>query len=301
VAVCCWSSGLRAAEVVTHPYPGITLVKRTDQLTNPTRQVKMNIVIVDLDAPEIRFKMTPPTPGLPGTTPENPAVCVPQAPFLPWPCPAPPMEVIKRPTLGALEDAHAQVAINSHFFAPFPIVNTPQGQAQAGFAYLIGLAASRGNVYSAFETPIQNYAIMADSPAVNIDRDNHASIVHRDPADPTGLGVIEDVTLWNALSGSGQIITNGAKTIPCYLPLAGCSLVPPGNANYSNANSWYNLVNARTAIGIIEDPAHPELGQKLGDRLARRQHERLEQHERQGEPRRHRPPQRERGQPAWVG
>jgi hypothetical protein len=173
------------------------------------------------------------------------------------------MEVIRRPTLGALEDAHAQVAINSHFFAPFPVVNTPQGQAQAAFAYLIGLAASRGNVYSAFETPIQNYAIMADSPAVNIDRGNHASIVHRDPADATGLGVIEDATLWNALSGSGQIITNGVKSIPCYLPLAGCSLVPPGNANYSNANSWYNLINARTAIGIIEDPAHPEQGQKL--------------------------------------
>jgi len=263
VAACFGTSTLRADEVVTHPYPGITLIKRTDQLTNPTRQVKMNIVIVDLAAPEVRFKMTPPTPGLPGTPGNPPAVCVPQVPFLPWPCPAPPMEVIRRPTLGALEDAHAQVAINSHFFAPFPVVNTPQGQAQAAFAYLIGLAASRGNVYSAFETPIQNYAIMADSPAVNIDRDNHASIVHRDPADPTGLGVTEDVTLWNALSGSGQIITNGVKSIPCYLPLAGCSLVPPGNANYSNANSWYNLINARTSIGIIEDPAHPELGQKL--------------------------------------
>jgi Phosphodiester glycosidase len=257
------TSALRAQEVTSHPYPGITLIKRTDQTTNPTRQVKMNIVIVDLAALEVRFKMTPPTPGLPGTPGNPPAVCVPQVPFLPWPCPAPPMEVIRRPTLGALEDAHAQVAINSHFFAPFPVVNTPQGQAQAAFAYLIGLAASRGNVYSAFETPIQNYAIMADSPAVNIDRDNHASIVHRDPADSTGLGVIEHVTLWNALSGSGQIITNGVKSIPCYLPLAGCSLVPPGNANYSNSNSWYNLINARTAIGIIEDPAHPELGQKL--------------------------------------
>lgn len=261
------TSALRAQEAVTHPYPGITLIKRTDQITNPitspTRQVKMNIVIVDLSSAAVRFKMTPPTPGLPGTPGNPPAVCVPPAPFLPWPCPAPAMEVIRRPTLGALEDAHAQVAINSHFFAPFPTVNTPEGQAQAGFAYLIGLAASRGKVYSAFETPIQNYAIMADSPAVNIDRDNHASIVHRDHADPTGLGLIEDVTLWNALSGSGQIITNGVKSIPCYLPLDGCSLVPPGNANYSNSNSWYNLINARTAIGIIEDPAHPELGQKL--------------------------------------
>ena len=126
-------------------------------------------------------------------------------------------------------------------------------QPQAAYAYLIGLAASRGNVYSAFESPVQNYAIMADSPAVNIDPDNFASIVHRDPAFADGLHVLEPVTLWNALSGSGQIITNGQLSIPCYLPTAGCSLVPPGNANYSNANSWYNLINARSAIGISQD------------------------------------------------
>ena len=48
---------------------------------------------------------------------------------------------------------------------------------------------------------------MADSPAVKIDPDNFASIVHRDPAFPDGKHVLEPVTLWNALSGSGQIIT----------------------------------------------------------------------------------------------
>lgn len=268
VAVCGLATAARAVDVVTYPYPGITLIKRTDQITNPTRQVKMNIVIVDLDAPEVRFKMTPPT-DLSNIL----SVCVPATQFLLWPCyqPIPPghgpaFEVVRRSTLQALNDAHGQVAVNSHFFAPFPVVSPPQ----ASYAYLIGLAASRGNVYSAFETPVQNYAIMADSPAVNIDPDNHASIVHRDPSDPTGLRALESVTLWNALSGSGQIITNGVKAIPCYLPafpgdpqIPGCSLVPPGNANYSNSNSWYNLINARTAIGIIEDPAHPELGQKL--------------------------------------
>src|SRR5439155_16637522 len=57
VAVFCWSSGLRGAEVVTHPYPGITLIKRKEIIplpapnANPLRQVKMNIVLVDLDAP----------------------------------------------------------------------------------------------------------------------------------------------------------------------------------------------------------------------------------------------------------
>jgi hypothetical protein len=246
IMVCAWAAVAGAVDTVTFPYPGIKLIKRTETIATPApaRQVKMNIVEIDLNAPEVRFKFTPPT-DLSQVVP----VCVPPAPFLPWPCPAPLFEVIRRPTLGALEDAHAQVAINSHFFAPFPVVS----QAQAAYAYLIGLAASRGNVYSAFETPVQNYAIMADSPAVNIDPDNFASIVHRDPAFADGKHVLEPVTLWNALSGSGQIITDGQKSIPCYLPAPGCSLVPPGNANYSNNNSWYNLVNARSAIGISQD------------------------------------------------
>ena len=165
---------------------------------------------------------------------------------------SPLFEVVRQPTLQYLNVAHAQVAINSHFFAPFPVVNTPEAQAQAAYAYVIGLAASRGNVYSAFETPVQIYAIMPDSPAINIDRENNASVVHRDPS-CDGTHVLEDVTLWNALSGSGQIITNGVKTIPCYVPAPGCALIGPGNGNYSNANSWYNLVNARSAIGITND------------------------------------------------
>ena len=232
-----------AVDVVTHPYPGFTLIKRTEQMVNPTRQVKMNILVLDLAAPEVRFKMTPPTTGLP--TP----ICVPPAPGVPWPCPSPEFEVVRQTTLQFLNDAHGQAAINSHFFAPFPVF----AQSQAAYAYVIGLAASRGNVYSGFETPVQIYAIMPDSPAVNIDPDNQASIVHRDPADPTGRSVLESVTLWNALSGSGQIITNGVKTIPCYVPAPGCQLIGPGNANYSNNNSWYNLVNARSAIGITAD------------------------------------------------
>ena len=140
-----------AVEVVTHPYPGITLIKRTDQMTGPTRQVKMNIVVVDLNAPEVRFKMTPPSTGLP--TP----ICVPPAPGVPWPCPSPEFEVIRQGTLEYLNAAHGQLAVNSHFFAPFPVF----APSQAAYAYAIGLAASRGNVYSAFETPVQIYAIMA--------------------------------------------------------------------------------------------------------------------------------------------
>jgi hypothetical protein len=242
VAVCGASAELRAADGVTHPYPGITHIRRTDAMTSPTRQVRMNIVLIDLTAPEVRFKMTPPGVDLP----------LPLFPTPGWPLPPPPFETVRRSTLGFLEDSHAQVAIDTHFFAPFPV---PAGSTQGAYAYLIGLAASRGNVYSAFESPFQNYALVRDSPAINIDRENRASVVHRDPAFADGKHVLEDVTLWNAFAGSAQIVTNGVKSLPFYVDAThpDGQLIPPGPANYSNNNSWYNLVNARTAIGLTED------------------------------------------------
>ena len=233
-----------ADEVLTRPYPGITLIKRTDTipLPAPARQVKMNLVLVDLKAPEVHFKMTPPGENLP---PDNFGTAG-------WPTPYPPFEVVRQRTVDFLEDAHGQVAINSHFFAPFPV---PPGSDQGNWAYLIGLAASRGKVYSGFETPFQIYAIVPDSPAINIDRENNASVVHRDPAFADGKHVLESVTLWNALSGSGQIITDGVKSIPMYRDAThpDAPLIGPGNANYSNSNSWYNLINARSAVGLTQD------------------------------------------------
>ena len=44
---------------------------------------------------------------------------------------------------------------------------------------LVGLAASGSKVYSTFETPAQSYAIVADAPALNLDRSNRARIVCR--------------------------------------------------------------------------------------------------------------------------
>ena len=130
------------------------------------------------------------------------------------------------------------MAINSHFFAPFPV--PPLAASQSDFAYLIGLAASRGSVYSAFESPFQNYALVGDAPAINIDASNGASVVHRDPSFADGRHVLENVQLWNALAGSAQIVTNGIKTIPEYRDAAhpDAPLIPPGPANYSNSNSW---------------------------------------------------------------
>ena len=82
LAVCGWAYEVEAQTVTTNPYPGITYIKRTETMPYfrcpgcpappPTRYARMNIVLVDLTAPEIHFKLTPQgtnlPPALPGST-----------------------------------------------------------------------------------------------------------------------------------------------------------------------------------------------------------------------------------------
>jgi exopolysaccharide biosynthesis protein len=199
------------AETVAHPYRGVAYIERTE--TAP-RSERMHIVLVDLRAPGIRFKLSPPGGA---------------------------RECVRQSTLDFLKQEHAQVAINAHYFLPFPSPDTD--------AFVVGLAASEGKVYSGFETPEQSYALVKDAPALNIDPENRVAIVHRDPAFADGMHVREKVTLWNALAGSAEIVTDGAATIPRY----GVELTAGGPRNYSAENSWYERVTARTAIGVTRD------------------------------------------------
>jgi exopolysaccharide biosynthesis protein len=61
--------------------------------------------------------------------------------------------------------------------------------------------------------------------------------------------------LWNVVSGSAQIVTNGVKTIPVYKDEGHPDglLTPGGAVEYDNTKSWYNTLNARTAIGLTRD------------------------------------------------
>jgi exopolysaccharide biosynthesis protein len=210
---------LWAAETVDHPFLGITSIVRTE--TAP-RRVTMHIVLIDLTAHGIRFKLTPPGGSL---------------------------ETIRQTTLNFLNQQHAQVAINAHFFMPFPSPGTA--------ANLIGLAASDGNVYSGFESPEQNYALVAYAPAINIDRSNHASVVHYDGHFSDGRHILEHVTLWTTVAGSAQIVTNGVKTIPGYRDAQHPDgLLQQGGtrtSQFSNRDSWYDRLQARTAIGLTQD------------------------------------------------
>ncbi len=171
--------------------------------------MRVNVVKVDLTAPGIHFKLTAPS----GTK-----------------------ETVRQTTLEFLEQEHAQVAINAHFFLPFPSEDLN--------CDLIGLAASEGKVYSAFETPKQSYALIPNAPAINIDAKNHATVVTS--------STLEKASLWNTVSGSAQIVTSGVKTIPTY---GSGQLTTGGPRNYSDTNSWYDLRLGRTAIGITRDGA----------------------------------------------
>ena len=210
-----WCYWLPAADTVEHPFRGVTYIERVETAPRPLR---MHVAKIDLAAPGIAFKLSPPGGKL---------------------------ETVRQTTLDFLLQEHAQIAINAHYFLPWPSSN-PE-------ASLVGFAASNGVVYSAFEVPEQSYALVPYAPALNIDARNHPTIVHRDPAFPDGRHILERVQVWNAVSGSAQIVTNGGKTIPRYAPLG---VLQAGGPNaYSNAKSWYAQINARSAIGISQDGA----------------------------------------------
>ena len=203
--------------LVSQPYVGITYIDRTE--TSP-RAVHMHVVQVDLRAPGLRFKLSPPAGR---------------------------REVVRQTTLEYLTQEGAQVAINAHFFLPFPSSDRE--------AWLVGVAASEGRVYSAFEAPDQSFALVRDAAGLNIDRENQATVVHRDRAVADGVHVGEPVTLWTTVSGSAQIVTDGVNTVPVYRDarhLFG-ALEPGGPGSFSNEKSWYDVATARTAIGLSRD------------------------------------------------
>jgi hypothetical protein len=202
---------------VAQPFAGITYSSRVDASPRPLR---MHLAQIDLRTPGLRFTVSPPAGD---------------------------REVVRQTTLEFLKQQRAQLAINAHFFLPFPSADHT--------AWVIGLGASEGRVFSAFESPQQRYALVVDAPAINIDRENRATIVHRDPADAGGLRVRENVVLWNVIAGSSQIVTNGMVTVPVYRDADHPEgLLEPGGPNaYSNAIAWSDVLTARTAIGLSRD------------------------------------------------
>ena len=202
---------------VTQPFVGITYAAKA---VSEPRPLRMHVAQIDLQAPGIRVKVSPPGGD---------------------------REVLRQATLEFLRQERAQLAINAHYFLPFP--------SEDRAAWIIGLGASEGRVVSAFEIPAQSYALVAYAPAINIDRYNRASIVHWDPAFADGLNARDKAALWNAVAGSSQIVTGGAATVPVYRDdnhFDG-ELEPGGPNDYSNFKAWADVMTARTAVGLSRD------------------------------------------------
>lgn len=217
LALTCLSGPAVARWQSSQPFTGVTYFDRAS--TSP-RPLKMHVAQIDLAAPGIRFKVSPPGGD---------------------------REVVRQTTLEYARQERAQLAINGHFFLPFPSADRT--------AWVIGLAASEGQVFSAFEIPAQDYALVAFAPAINIDRHNNAMLVHYDPSDPGRTRVKENVPLWNVVSGSSQIVTNGVASVPEYRDdnhFDG-ELTPGGPGDYSNLKAWGDVTTARTAIGLSRD------------------------------------------------
>lgn len=214
-----WTSRSAGEDRVSHPFEGVTHIARS--VTSP-RNLNIHVVVIELSAPGISFKLTPPGGS---------------------------RDTVRQTTLEFLNLQQAQVAINVHFFVPYPSAETEVD--------VVGLAVSLGNLYSPFEPqPVaegyvdQSYAILPFAPALNIDRSNRVTVVYRDPAFPDNRRVLEPVTLWNAFSGSALIVSNGMKSMPDYSGASG-GLNP--TATYGPTNSWYALRHARAAIGVTAD------------------------------------------------
>jgi hypothetical protein len=163
-------------DTVTYPFFGITHIDRTE--TSP-RPLRMHVIRIDLNAPTLRFLVTPP---------------------------GGPRDTIIQTTRQFLATQHAQIAINAHFFTPFPDDGT-------GYTWLIGLAASSatsgpfGHAYAPFDmnvgSPFQN-----NLPAMNMSADNTATLVYQAAGDVTGYATDPPVALDNAVSGNEQILSS---------------------------------------------------------------------------------------------
>jgi hypothetical protein len=188
----------RASETVTYPFAGISHTDRTESSPRPLR---IHVITVELANPSIHFLVTPQSG---------------------------PRDTIIQTTRQFLIAQSAQLAINAHFFTPFPDDGT-------GTTTLVGLAASsatngvHGHAFAPFERNLGG-AFQDDLPALDLAADNTATLVLEAAGDVTGYATDPPLTLYNAVGGNEQLLSNGV--------------------NVSGTTSFDFTLNPRTAIGV---------------------------------------------------
>jgi hypothetical protein len=189
---------LRASETVTYPFAGVSHTDRTE--TSP-RPLRIHVITIELANPTVHFLVTPQSG---------------------------PRDTLIQTTRQFLAAQSAQLAINAHFFTPFPDDGT-------GTTTLVGLAASsatngpHGHAYAAFERNLGG-AFQNDLPALDLGSDNTATFVLQAAGDLTGYATDPPVTLYNAVGGNEQLLSDGI--------------------NVSGTTTFDLTLNPRTAIGI---------------------------------------------------
>lgn len=168
---------------VTSPFAGVRHYQRT--ATVP-RALTINVAEFDLTTPGLSFLMTPRTGS--GVN-----------------------ESTLRTTTSAVDVYDAQIGINASFYTWSNPDQETEGNGTNGLINR-GIVASEGDLYSPFERDRRPW------PVFNISEDNIASVVSRIiPPDyprprPINSDIEPDIPLYNAVSGSDRIVTDGINT-----------------------------------------------------------------------------------------
>ncbi len=147
-------------------------VRWTHRTQNEPRPLSIHILEIDLTYPGIRFLITPGNGAASG-------------------------EVTPQTVRAYVASVNAQIGINAAFFLA----------ASAGPNFdNRGIVASRGEIYSPFDGDNRPW------PALNLSADNFATIVGQAVQPSTTTAVTPAIPLYNAVSGSERILTNGRIT-----------------------------------------------------------------------------------------
>ena len=192
------------AQNIIEPFLGVRHIQQTETLP---RRLNINVVEIDLAAPGLTFLVTPggPHPRPFGTN-------------------GLPMETIRQTPRQFANGVGAQIAINGSFYSSQSFGGVP-------WANNLALTASNGEKYSPWELPSSpNF-----DDALNITHNNDAAIVRMAASIPTGFETDPPVPVYNAISGSHRLVTNGVNVAP-----------PPGGDSLTQ-------IHPRTAVGVTAD------------------------------------------------
>jgi hypothetical protein len=155
-------------QTVLDPFVGVRILSRQ---TDVPRPLHYHVVLIDPGAEGVSFAVTPPNGDAPRDT-------------------------TRQTTREFLADTGASLAINAHFFSPWP--------PEDDYATLLGLAVSDGDAYSPFEPGWEV--------ALAFDGEGTAAIVRWMAEDTTGWATDPPMDVAHAVGTNEQIVTAGMNT-----------------------------------------------------------------------------------------